>query len=181
MAEYRPGAVLEDLSFPKERAPDLTNMQAPDGDLPGIVPLRDLLTPAVLAGASLSDLLEARGLIEARLPPASLKDVDLERELVLQTMALKELQARVLGDFSVPANQKAQVASATGASLISLTKLKGELMGSTRRKLQESVLMDVINTLPKEQAQQFLSGYAEALAEAFPHAGREDDLYGGDE
>lgn len=164
MAEYRPGAILEDLSFPKERAPELTNMQAPDGDLPGIVPLRDLLTPAVLAGASLSDLLEARGLIEARLPPVSLRDVDLERELGLQVLALKELQARVLGDFSTAANQKAQVANSLSAALANLVKVQDNVYTAERLKKIESLLLDAVQELPAQEMQTFLDEYERALA-----------------
>lgn len=159
MAEYRPGAILEDLSFPKERAPDLTNMQAPDGDLPGIVPLRDLLTPAVLAGASLSDLLEARGLIEARLPPASLKTLDLERELVLQVLALQGLQARIIGDTAVSPQHKAQTANSLSAALANLVKVQDSVYTAERLKKIEGILVSAIQSLPEETVREFLGEY----------------------
>lgn len=166
MATFIPGG-------PAERMGPLT--PAPTNTRPPVVrpaqaleegegyPLRDLLTDAVLDRASVSELLEIRGLVESRLPPASLKDIDLERELGLQVKALQGLQARVLGDSSASPQHRAQVANSLSAALANLGKVQESVWKTERVKVMERTLVDCLQHLPKEVAADFLSKYEVAL------------------
>ena len=140
--------------------PDLS-MEAPQEALP----LRLLLTREVLAQASLPDLLEARGLIESHLPPASLKELDLERELVLQKMALENLQARTIFDPEVSPQHKAQIANALSTAIANLVKVEGGVYDATRFKQVEAILLECLQSLPEDTVQAFNALYRERLGE----------------
>lgn len=126
--------------------------------------VRAVLRDEVLDEMAVDELLELRGAIESRLPPSSLKDVDLERELVLQFKALQALQSRVINDDGIPANQRSQTASALSAALVNLRKLQDSEFDSERVKLMESVLIDTVNEEGREFAEAFLSKYEAALS-----------------
>jgi hypothetical protein len=116
-----------------------------------------------LSNFTLQDLLKLRAEIEQKLPARSLKDIDLERELVLQWMASQELQNRILQDQETPANQKAQVANSTATILQQLGKLQIEIHSSERLKKIEAILIETLQTLPTEAQEAFFVAYAEAL------------------
>ena len=148
--------------------PPSENHTAPLGTKPSATPPEEQgFTDRALDAYTLQELLDLRARIERRLPARSLKDLDLERELVLQVMALQELQNKVIDDDDTPANQKAQVANSLSAALTTLVKLQSEVQSTERRKLQEAVLISALNALPEETASQFLESYRRALAEAF--------------
>ena len=148
--------------------PPSENHAAPLGIKPSTTPPEEQgFTDRALDAYTLQELLDLRAKIERRLPARSLKDLDLERELVLQVMALQQLQNSVIDDDDTPANQKAQTASALSAALMNLVKVQSEVQSTERRKLQEAVLISALNALPEETARQFLESYRRALAEAF--------------
>ena len=148
--------------------PPSENHAAPLGIKPSTTPPEEQgFTDRALDAYTLQELLDLRARIERRLPARSLKDLDLERELVLQVMALQQLQNSVIDDDDTPANQKAQTASALSAALMNLVKVQSEVQSTERRKLQEAVLISALNELPEDAARQFLESYRRALAEAF--------------
>ncbi len=148
--------------------PPSENHAAPLGTKPSATPPEEQgFTDRALDAYTLQELLDLRARIERRLPARSLKDLDLERELVLQVMALQQLQNSVIDDDDTPANQKAQTASALSAALMNLVKVQSEVQSTERRKLQEAVLISALNALPEDTARQFLESYRRALAEAF--------------
>jgi hypothetical protein len=114
-------------------------------------------------GLPVDELLRLRGEIEQRLPALALKDLDLEKELVLQFLASQRLQAKVLTQADTPANQKAQVANALASSLAALAKFQTEVHSSERMKRIEIALIDAINLLPNEAKEAFLTAYAAIL------------------
>lgn len=148
--------------------PPSENHTAPLGTKPSATPPEEQgFTDRALDAYTLQELLDLRARIERRLPARSLKDLDLERELVLQVMALQQLQNSVIDDEDTPANQKAQTASALSAALMNLVKVQSEVRNSERMKKIEAVLIDTLNALPEDTARQFLESYRRALAEAF--------------
>lgn len=141
--------------------------QGPGSPRGGQASIADLLTDNLLARAPLDDLINARGKLEAHLPPASLKHLDLERELVLQVLALQALQARTIADDSVAANQRAQVANSLSAALTNLVKVQQEVYSSERLKKMEALLIEHLQRLPKEVSAAFLADYEQALSRTF--------------
>lgn len=119
-----------------------------------------------LDGMTLQELLDLRAQIEKRLPASKLGNINLERELVLQLRAHQELQGTVLADDDTPANQRAQVASATRAALETLIKLEETVYNTTRLKHAEQALISVLNEALPEQVGAFLEKYEEALRAA---------------
>lgn len=101
--------------------------------------------------------------LEAKGVPMSLKDVNLERELMLQFYALKNLQKEVLEDDETPRNQQAQVANATGAVLSKVADLQVSVYDSERFKAIENALIRALRLLPEEAAAQFLEEYAKLI------------------
>ncbi len=114
-------------------------------------------------GLALDQLLTLRGEIEKRLPAVALKDLNMEKELVLQFLAAQSLQARVTSDDRVAANQKAQVANSLAASLATLAKFQTEVHSSERMKRVEIALIDAVNLLPLEAKVSFMDAYAAIL------------------
>lgn len=108
---------------------------------------------------TLSDLLSLRASIERRLPAKALRDMNLERELILQHQASLELQNEVLRDDETPANQKSQVANATAAVLQQLIKLQETVYTTERLKSIENKLIEALNTLPTDVQERFLDAY----------------------
>ena len=144
--------------------PPSENHAAPLGTKPSATPPEEQgFTDRALDAYTLQELLDLRARIERRLPARSLKDLDLERELVLQVMALQELQNRVIDDDDTPANQKAQVANSLSAALTTLVKLQAEVHNSERLKRLEGTMIDTLNELPTEAAEAFLAKYEQAL------------------
>lgn len=112
-----------------------------------------------LEHCTLSDLLSLRASIERRLPAKALRDMNLERELILQHQASLELQNEVLRDDETPANQKSQVANATAAVLQQLIKLQETVYTTERLKSIENKLIEALNTLPTDVQERFLDAY----------------------
>ena len=116
---------------------------------------------------TLQDLLKLRADIDRRLPAKHLRDVNLERELILQHQATLELQNQVLQDPEVPANQRAQCANAVASILQQLIKLQETVHTTERLKRIEGKLIEALNALPKDQQESFLAVYEEVLGSDF--------------
>jgi hypothetical protein len=123
-------------------------------------------TDRVLDTYDLQELLDLRNRIEKRLPARSLKDINLEQELVLQVRALQELQAKVLQSDDTPANQMAQVGNSLSAALANLVKVQADVYTSERLKRLESVVLEIFQSAPEEVMRQAVDRYCQAL-EAF--------------
>ena len=111
---------------------------------------------------TVEELLTLRNEIDQMLPAAELKDIDLNRELVLQYMQVKSLQSSVMDDDGTPANQKAQVANSCASTLSQLTKMQAELFDAERLKTVEQILIRTLQKFP-EMSEAFLVEYEDAL------------------
>lgn len=123
------------------------------------------LIAAALSSATIQDLLAIRAEVERRLPNANLRDLDLHRELVLQVLALQQLQGTVLDDPDTPANQRAQVANSLSAALTTLVKVQQDVHNTERLKRLENALIEYVNALPAEMQHAAVDQYT-ALVEA---------------
>jgi len=117
----------------------------------------------VLVGMSVPDLLALRGRIDEMLPARELKDVNLERELVLQFLVTQQLQNTVLAEEETPANQRAQVVNACAAILQTLTKLQEEVFKSERVKRLDAAVIGMLQEVPVEMRAALFAKYEEAL------------------
>ena len=106
-----------------------------------------------------------RASIDAKLPRDSLKDVNLEAELVSQYHRVLELQENTLANYDIPANQKAQVAAQVASVLQQLIKLQTDLDLATKLRLMEEALVESLQTLPEEARHMYFESY-ERLAES---------------
>lgn len=121
-------------------------------------------TPSERSNAELDlldvdELLRLRGEIDKRLPAVALNDMNLEEELVRQYLRVQSLQEDVLSDEGVPANQRAQVASAVASTLQQLVKMQSEFHTAERFKKIENLMVKHMKQLPLETAQAFLDAY----------------------
>lgn len=105
-----------------------------------------------------------RASIDAKLPRDSLKDVNLEAELVSQYHRVLELQENTLANRDIPANQKAQVAAQVASVLQQLIKLQTDLDLATKLRLMEEALVESLQTLPEEARHMYFESY-ERLAQ----------------
>jgi hypothetical protein len=97
--------------------------------------------------------------LQELLPEQSVKELNLEDELLQQYTKTKRLMDDVLDDKEVTPTQKAQVANSVVGTLGHLVKLQEDLKLQEAMKLMESVLIDAIKTLPKETKDEFFSEY----------------------
>ena len=110
-------------------------------------------------GLSVAELRALRREIEQRLPKDDIGELDLEQELVGQYREVKALMSVVIDDMDTPANQKAQVANSVVSTLAQLVKMQEDLRRDERLKRIESVLLEVIKTLPEETKAAFFEEY----------------------
>lgn len=112
-----------------------------------------------LSGLSHKELRKIQRTISGLLPDVDVKGLDLEKELVSQYQAIKQLFDDVIDDPDVAPNQKAQVANSVGATLSTLSKSQEDLRLTQVLRLIESVLIEEIKTLPKETKDAFFERY----------------------
>lgn len=144
--------------------PDLPKPKGKDHKADKAAERVSLLTPTLLETLSVAELLDLRSQVEQRLPAKNLKDIDLSRELVLQMLALQQLQQKVLADMETPANQQAQCASAVSAALANLVKVQGDVYTSERLKKIEQSLAEAVNELePLAAREAFMVTYQKHL------------------
>lgn len=106
-----------------------------------------------------TQLYALRDAIEAALPERLLSGLNLETELVEQYRTVKKLQTDVLVDDEVPANQRAQVATAVANTLQKLIDLQVDMNRDETLKVMEATLIDVIKTLPEKTKNEFFAEY----------------------
>lgn len=114
---------------------------------------------STVEGMSIDQLLKLRSDIDNQLPASSLKDIDLEHELVIQFLTVKNLQSGVLDDEGVQANQKAQVANSCASTLQQLVKMQTEFFTAERFKEIENHLIASLRELPAEVVETFMESY----------------------
>lgn len=108
-----------------------------------------------LDGMSVVDLLKLHARIEAALPPLTLKDVSLEKTLMLQLLAAQELQRDTMEDGEATPTQKSQVTNTLSGVIDTLSKLQIKLFSSERMKDIEGCLIDTINEHMEPAAREF--------------------------
>lgn len=128
-------------------------------------PVGRVRDPVNLQAMTEQELLSLRTRIDNLLPVIKLADMDLERELTLQFRSAQTLQAAIIEDPMVPANQKAQVLNATASTIQSLVKMQEDYFTPERLKKIEAALVDLLNTWPAEQTEKFFSQYEKILEE----------------
>lgn len=141
------------------------DLPAPSGSgtKPDLKAPQDLLDLSLLNGMDVHELVQLRQAVDERLPVRSLRDLNMEQELVIQLVTAQRLQRDVLADEETPANQRAQTLNAVAAALATLAKLQVEVYNSERLKRVEQVLIEVLQTLPMEAQEQFLALYEKEL------------------
>jgi hypothetical protein len=112
---------------------------------------------------SIASLIELRDQVTAKLPPLKLSEMNLEEEVMLQYLTIRELQTETINDDDVPVNQRAQVANSVTASLNKLTELQERLRPTERHKAIENTLIRCLSKLPEETASEFLDEYEKVL------------------
>lgn len=105
------------------------------------------------------ELLALRAEIDGWLPAMSLKDLNLEEELVRQFLQVKALQTQVMNNDEIPANQLAQVAGQVGNSLQALVKMQADYYNIERFKGIEGLMIKHMKKLPLEVATKFVEEY----------------------
>lgn len=109
-------------------------------------------------------LIKYRDEITRVLPPLTLKETNLEEELLLQYHSLRALQNDVLNDEEIALNQRAQVANTVSNALLSLGKLQSEVYTQERFKAIESLMIRHLSRLPEDTAEAFLKDYEVVLS-----------------
>lgn len=100
-----------------------------------------------------------RASIDAKLPRDSLKDVNLEAEMVQQLAITKRLQDETLDNYDIPANQKAQVINAMAGAIQQLVRMQVDLKRDEQLKRMEAALLKAVATLEPEARELFFDTY----------------------
>lgn len=108
---------------------------------------------------NVAELLLLRSRIDARLPSLAMKDMDLQKELVIQFHTIKQLQIDTLEDESADPGKKASVANSCMTMLKEMTKTQIELNTAERFKAIEGLMIRAMKTLPKATVEKFLEDY----------------------
>lgn len=122
-----------------------------------------------LASMSQVEILRLRDECNALLPPTSIKDLDMAKELAEQFHRVKILQQEASEDTDTPTNQRAQVANTVASTLKALVNLQAEAYNVEQFRKMEAALVRVLRTLPKPQQDEFFQAYGRA-AEEMAHA-----------
>ena len=115
-----------------------------------------------LKALTTSELLALRDQIDMLLPKTSIKDFNLEQELILQFYAVKELMSEIATDDGTPTNQKAQVMNTAKGLLADLTKLQGTIYNAEQFRLMESALAKALKSVDKVAQDAFFHNYGKA-------------------
>lgn len=103
----------------------------------------------------LGDRLALLARIETSLPATSLRNVSMERMLILQLLTAQELQKDVLEEESATPTHKSQVTNTLAGIIDTLSKLQIKLFSSERMKEIEAVLIDTVNDVMEQPAREF--------------------------
>ena len=119
-----------------------------------------------LDAMSVEELRELRDEIDRRLPEDSLDSLNLEKELVGQYRLVQRLQADVITNDDFAPNQRSQVAGQVASTLQQLVKLQEDLKREQTLKLMESVLVDMIKSMPDDFKTNFFAEYKQRASKA---------------
>ena len=119
-----------------------------------------------LDAMSVDELRELRDEIDRRLPEDSLDSLNLEKELVGQYRLVQRLQADVITNDDFAPNQRSQVAGQVASTLQQLVKLQEDLKREQTLKLMESVLVDMIKSMPEDFKTNFFTEYKQRASKA---------------
>ena len=119
-----------------------------------------------LDAMSVDELRELRDEIDRRLPEDSLDSLNLEKELVGQYRLVQRLQADVITNDDFAPNQRSQVAGQVASTLQQLVKLQEDLKREQTLKLMESVLVDMIKSMPEDFKTNFFAEYKQRASKA---------------
>lgn len=112
------------------------------------------------------ELLTIRAMVDERLPVTKLKHINLHQESVIQYMQSRKLLNDIMGDTSVPPNQKAQVNNSVQSNLAYLDRMQKETYTSERNKQLENLVVNYINEMPDNEAKKtFLDELARRMGE----------------
>ena len=92
----------------------------------------------------------------------TLNELDLDKELLDQYKAAKEVFEDIKNDEAIAANQKAQVINSIQSILQSIVKMQQDLHNVERLKLIENVLIETLQN-HETLKEAFLADYAKAL------------------
>lgn len=115
---------------------------------------------------SVEELRELRDEIDRRLPEDSLDSLNLEKELVGQYRLVQRLQSDVITNDDFAPNQRSQVAGQVASTLQQLVKLQEDLKREQTLKLMESVLVDMIKSMPEDFKTNFFAEYKQRASKA---------------
>lgn len=109
------------------------------------------------------DLIEIRNEIDLCLPALTLKDLNLEQQLLLQLHAMRVLQGQVLHDPDIQLNQRATVANTVASTLNKLAEMQERMYNSERFKNVENLMVRTLSKMPEDMAKAFLDEYERIL------------------
>ena len=105
------------------------------------------------------NLVALRDDIEQIVPRHSLKDLNLEKEMVEQLSVAKRLQDNTLNNPNITPNQKAQVLNATASAISALVKMQVDLKRDEQLKRMEAALMKAVATMDDAARSVFFDTY----------------------
>lgn len=149
---------------------DTGNAQIPTGLKP--FSLSNAMKEAVLdiESMEIGELLALRDKIDAKLPSTSLRDIDVEQEVLLQYYRVKALQDKTATADDVPTNQRAQVANTVANTLKEIVKMRSEVYNTEQFRKMEAALAKALRTMPEEAQNVFYETY-EKVAQEMADAG----------
>lgn len=150
------------MSENEEKPAGLKDLSLKPGPKPSALDLKSM---------NMSELLALRDQIDSFLPSTSIKDFDLERELIHQFYKAKELQTNAATDVGTPTNQRAQVANTVAKLLSDLISLQTQIYNAEQFRRMEAALGKTLKAMPKETQEAFFGLYektAQEMADAGP-------------
>jgi hypothetical protein len=102
-----------------------------------------------------AELLALRDKIDGKITGINLSEINLPKEALVQFQRAKRLQEKASEATDIPMNQQAQVQNSLGSVLKDLAKIQMSLYDSEYLKRLKAATVKVVQTLPKEQQDQF--------------------------
>jgi len=117
----------------------------------------------LLNGLDEEALMNLRVHIDNKLPPTKLKNLDLEKELVIQFKLSQQVQKHILEDYDTPANQKAQVLNSVVSTIQKLVEMQSNHYTTERLKDIENAIIRTLEQWPESQTAEFFKRYEQLL------------------
>lgn len=109
-------------------------------------------------------LLKLRHEVDQALGLTNLAGLDIEQEIIIQLQTAKVLQADVLNDEMIPANQRAQTVNTVSSILAQLVKTQTDLYNAERIKEIEAMVVSCMREQPDDVKEKFFERYERLLA-----------------